>query len=86
MQQQRTYVGSLLRDLRRRQDLHQKDVASRYCCSQQWVSLLENGERSLSLESVEPYAVALGIDTWELLKAVFDTPDSSQDPWLADER
>ncbi len=59
--------GEVLRELRRKRELSQEDLAFESDLNRQFISLLELGQRSPSLQTVYKIADGLGISGSELL-------------------
>jgi transcriptional regulator with XRE-family HTH domain len=53
-------VGELIRDVRKRHDLSQRRLARRAGASQAWISRVEKGEVSPSIESLERLLLVMG--------------------------
>jgi transcriptional regulator with XRE-family HTH domain len=54
-------IGAQLKQLRKRKELTQKEVASRLCVTQPMISKIESGERSLRFHEVFSFASAMDI-------------------------
>ncbi len=54
-------IGAQLKQLRKRQELTQKDLARRLSVTQPMISKIEAGERSLRFHEVFPYASAMDV-------------------------
>jgi transcriptional regulator with XRE-family HTH domain len=61
-------VARNLRDIRARKKLAQREVAKRAGASMSYISLLERGQRSPPLETLETLARALGVKPLLLLE------------------
>lgn len=64
------HFGAVLRELRRKRGLSQEGLAFEAGLNRQFVSLLELGQRSPSLETIYKLAMGLGIAGSELLALV----------------
>lgn len=63
-------VGSVLRDLRLRTGMTQKEFAEKAGMPQSFVSKIENGARALKLSEIFGYSASLGLDAHDVLTEV----------------
>ena len=63
-------IGSQIKSLRLAAGLNQSGLANRMGVSKQYISGVEAGKETLSLEQVEKFAQALGVTAVVLLKKV----------------
>lgn len=59
--------GKRLRALREKQDLSQEDLAARAGLHRTYISLIERGKQSVTLDSMEKLSDALGISVKKLM-------------------
>ncbi len=75
---QQKQLRRLLRELRRRHQLTQAEVAKRLSKPQSFVAKYESGERRLSAIEIIQVARALGVEPVALLRQVIDIVDRSE--------
>jgi DNA-binding XRE family transcriptional regulator len=63
-------LGVRLRDLRKRHNLTQRQLADRFGIDRSYVSELERGHKSLSLTTLEVFAVGFKMPLSELLRDI----------------
>lgn len=78
-------VGKALRKAREEAGLSQTQLATKLALPQSTVSKLESGERSLSLEELDPVSHALGVTPTRFINLI-DGYDSILDRWSISER
>lgn len=61
-------IGAAVKQVRMGQRLTQKHLSERMATSRSYVTRIEGGRHFPTLESVQSFAVALGVETWELVK------------------
>lgn len=91
MKVQKSFVGPQLRQLRREHQQTQADMARALGLSPAYVNLLENNQRSLSVQVLMRLAEVYGVDWREILKDdgpthLADLRNALQDPVFADAR
>jgi transcriptional regulator with XRE-family HTH domain len=59
--------GKRLRAIRLKNDLSQEDLAQRAGLHRTYISLIERGKQSVTLDSMEKLAVALGVSVKKLM-------------------
>jgi transcriptional regulator with XRE-family HTH domain len=77
-------LSEALRLLRIFHDLKQNELAERLGLSKSYVSELEKGNRTPSLEVVEKYAKAFNIPTSSILFFSENLPEASEGRWSGD--
>jgi len=63
----RSLIGERIRMLRRNKDVSQEDLAVKAEINRSYLSLIENGKSSPTLDVAERLAQALGVETTELI-------------------
>ncbi|MDB5348540.1 MAG: helix-turn-helix protein [Schlesneria sp.] len=75
-------LGKTLAEIRKRRGLTQREVAYQSGLTVNFLSLLENGERGLTTETLNSYAKAVGVPT-EFITFLAGDGKDVQDPTLA---
>ncbi len=88
LKSQKNFVGSQLRQLRREHGQTQAEMARALSFSPAYINLLENNQRSLSVQLLLRFSEAYGVDWRDLLKgdgptALADLRNALQDPVFA---
>jgi transcriptional regulator with XRE-family HTH domain len=76
-------IGSRLRSLRAERDLSQGDIEKSTGLLRCYISRVENGHTVPSLETLERFAVALGVPLYKLF---YTSEEESQTPNLSDRK
>jgi transcriptional regulator with XRE-family HTH domain len=63
-------LGSALRKRRKALNLSQEELAGRLCLERGYISMIETGRKTPSLETLQALCSALEIKVYELLKEV----------------